>query len=98
MNSGRQNLTKSCSESNHNHCKQGLNPPRHDTSHYLTRSVMSMASTLKVGQTVKANTGKETHQGILRYIGAIKDGPPGTYCGIELPDATGKNDGSVKGQ
>lgn len=52
---------------------------------------------LKVGQTVKATTDKETHQGILRYIGTIKDGPPGTYCGIELPDATGKNDGSVRG-
>ncbi|KAK5318053.1 hypothetical protein LTR70_005537 [Exophiala xenobiotica] len=55
------------------------------------------SSTNTVGQTVKATTDKETHQGLLRYIGTIKDGPPGTYCGIELPDATGKNDGSVKG-
>ncbi|KAK5958246.1 hypothetical protein OHC33_000088 [Knufia fluminis] len=55
-------------------------------------------SRLRVGQTVKATTDKETHQGILRYVGAIKDGPPGTFCGIELPDATGKNDGSVRGQ
>lgn len=47
---------------------------------------------------MKATTDKESHQGILRYIGAIKDGPPGIYCGIELPEATGKNDGSVKGR
>lgn len=51
---------------------------------------------LRVGQNVKT-TSKEPYQGILRYIGPV-DGVLGTFCGIELSDATGKNDGSVKGK
>ncbi|KAK5087111.1 hypothetical protein LTR05_004282 [Lithohypha guttulata] len=52
---------------------------------------------LKIGQHVKS-TGKDPYHGILRYIGPIEGGPAGTYCGIELPEATGKNDGSAKGR
>ena len=51
---------------------------------------------LKVGQNVKS-TGKEAYQGILRYIGPVQ-GAPGIYCGIELPDSNGKNDGEAKGK
>lgn len=51
---------------------------------------------LRVGQNVKT-TSKEPYQGILRYIGPVDD-VAGTFCGIELPTATGKNDGKVKGK
>lgn len=35
--------------------------------------------------------------GTLRYIGQI-DGRPGIYCGIELDEPFGKNDGSINGK
>lgn len=49
---------------------------------------------VKTGQTVESKDGK---QGIVRYLGPIEAAPEGTWAGIELPDRTGKNDGSVKG-
>eukprot|EP00124_Ichthyophonus_hoferi_P000404 Ihof_evm14s14 gene=Ihof_evmTU14s14 len=52
------------------------------------------ASTIKLGSEVIAVGGK---RGILRYMGQTKFAP-GEWAGIELPDATGKNDGSVMGE
>jgi hypothetical protein len=49
---------------------------------------------IKVGQTVESKEGK---QGIVRYVGALEAAPEGLWVGIELPDRSGKNDGSVKG-
>lgn len=49
---------------------------------------------VKVGQTVESKEGK---QGIVRYIGPLEAAPGGTWVGLELPDRSGKNDGSVKG-
>lgn len=48
----------------------------------------------KVGQTVETTDGRKA---VIRYIGEI-NAAPGQFLGIELPDATGKNDGSVKGE
>ncbi|KAF2659349.1 hypothetical protein K491DRAFT_689219 [Lophiostoma macrostomum CBS 122681] len=48
----------------------------------------------KVGQTVETNDGRT---GVVRYIGEIHVSP-GQFLGIELPNAAGKNDGSVKGE
>lgn len=50
---------------------------------------------IKIGQTVESKEGK---QGIVRYIGSPEAAPPGTWVGIELPDQSGKNDGSLKGE
>lgn len=48
----------------------------------------------RVGQTVETST----HQhGIVKYIGTIHVSD-GIFLGIELPSATGKNDGSVRGE
>jgi dynactin 1 len=47
---------------------------------------------IKKDQTVQTADGR---QGIVRYIGDIH--VPGVWLGLELPDSTGKNDGSVKG-
>ncbi|KAJ9663052.1 hypothetical protein H2198_001044 [Neophaeococcomyces mojaviensis] len=49
---------------------------------------------LQVGSTVKTTTGIT---GVLRYVGPI-NAAPGVWCGLELSDASGKNDGSIKGQ
>ncbi|THW69203.1 hypothetical protein D6D25_01051 [Aureobasidium pullulans] len=53
-----------------------------------------MASlTLGVGQTIELNDGR---QAVVRFLGATGFAP-GEWVGVELDDATGKNDGSVKG-
>lgn len=47
----------------------------------------------KVGQTVQTLDGR---QGIIRYAGPLH--VAGDWFGLELPDNSGKNDGSVKGE
>ncbi len=47
---------------------------------------------IRKDQTVQTADGR---QGIVRYIGDLH--VPGVWLGLELPDSTGKNDGSVKG-
>lgn len=49
---------------------------------------------VKVGQTVLAQNGS---QGVVKYVGALHIAS-GEWVGLELPDSTGKNDGSVKGE
>lgn len=49
---------------------------------------------VKVGQTVESKDGK---QGIVRYSGPLEIAA-GQWLGLELPDQTGKNDGSVQGK
>jgi len=44
---------------------------------------------------VMSSTGSKT--GMLRYIG-VTDFAPGEWCGVELDDPVGKNDGSVQGR
>ncbi|KAF1941984.1 hypothetical protein EJ02DRAFT_454650 [Clathrospora elynae] len=51
-------------------------------------------TTLRIGQTVET-TGEQ--QGIVRYVGPIHVSD-GIFVGIELSTATGKNDGSVRGE
>ncbi|KAF2470669.1 uncharacterized protein BDR25DRAFT_169089, partial [Lindgomyces ingoldianus] len=45
---------------------------------------------LKVGQTIETSDGRK---GIIRFIGDVHVAP-GQFLGLELPNATGKNDGS----
>src|ERR1700761_1857177 len=49
---------------------------------------------VRVGQQVETQDGK---QGTIRYIGSLHVAS-GEWLGLELPDETGKNDGSVKGE
>jgi hypothetical protein len=53
------------------------------------------AEALRVGMRVKSKkTGKT---GYLRFLGPIEPLPKGFWCGVELDDASGRNDGEVKG-
>eukprot|EP01102_Stenamoeba_stenopodia_P022286 TRINITY_DN922_c0_g1_i2.p1 TRINITY_DN922_c0_g1~~TRINITY_DN922_c0_g1_i2.p1 ORF type:complete len:244 (-),score=59.51 TRINITY_DN922_c0_g1_i2:7-738(-) len=58
-------------------------------------------SWLVEGATAVAHRSVDGHniqqQGIVRYVGLI-DGMKGTFVGIELPTADGKNNGSVEGK
>jgi dynactin 1 len=49
---------------------------------------------LRAGQTVQTQDGR---QGVIRYMGQLHIAA-GEWLGLELPDNTGKNDGSVKGE
>jgi dynactin 1 len=49
---------------------------------------------LKLGQTVLSKDGR---QGVIRYLGNATFAT-GEWLGLELPDDTGKNDGSVNGE
>ncbi|KIW16189.1 hypothetical protein PV08_06240 [Exophiala spinifera] len=49
---------------------------------------------IKLGLTIVTQDGRE---GIVRYIGPLHIAA-GEWLGLELPDQSGKNDGSVKGQ
>ena len=50
--------------------------------------------TLKLGQSVQTQDGR---QGVVQYIGTLHIAA-GDWLGLELPDSSGKNDGSVKGE
>jgi dynactin 1 len=51
-------------------------------------------SEFRIGQTVETST---QQQGLVKYVGPIHVAE-GDWLGIELPTATGKNDGSVRGE
>ncbi|XP_050439202.1 CAP-Gly domain-containing linker protein 1-like isoform X3 [Adelges cooleyi] len=53
-------------------------------------------SELKVGDRVIISSGQGSKLGVLRYRGAAQFAP-GEWCGIELDDPLGKNNGSVEG-
>jgi dynactin 1 len=53
-----------------------------------------MALNPKEGQTIQTQDGRT---GIVRYAGPLHIAA-GDWLGLELPDDTGKNDGSVKGE
>lgn len=56
---------------------------------------MATPTARDVGQTVKFKTGNELVQGVLRYLGRV-DGQQGDWCGVELQEPKGKNNGTVK--
>lgn len=51
---------------------------------------------LTVGDRVIVSSGFGSRPGILRYLGETRFAP-GNWCGVELDEPTGKNDGSVDG-
>ncbi|KAH8298303.1 hypothetical protein KR018_001927, partial [Drosophila ironensis] len=51
---------------------------------------------LTVGDRVIVSSGFGSRPGLLRYLGETKFAP-GNWCGVELDEASGKNDGAVDG-
>ncbi|RMZ85019.1 hypothetical protein DV738_g273, partial [Chaetothyriales sp. CBS 135597] len=60
----------------------------------IKQAMMQRESRWLPGQTVQTKDGR---QGIVRYIGTLQIAS-GDWVGLELPDNSGKNDGSVKGE
>lgn len=52
---------------------------------------------LKLGERVIVSSSQGSKAGTLRYIG-VTEFAPGQWCGVELDDPIGKNDGSVEGK
>lgn len=53
-------------------------------------------SNLSVGDRVIVSSGMGSRAGILKYVGETKFAP-GNWCGVELDEPTGKNDGTIDG-
>ncbi|XP_076183086.1 cytoplasmic linker protein 190 isoform X2 [Ptiloglossa arizonensis] len=65
----------------------------------LNTSMTSLSSTvsqrdLKIGERVIVSSSQGSKTGVLRYLG-ITEFAPGEWCGVELDEPIGKNDGSV---
>lgn len=52
---------------------------------------------LKVGERVIVMSSMGSKAGVLRFIG-VTEFASGEWCGVELDDPIGKNDGSVDGK
>lgn len=53
-------------------------------------------SGLSIGDRVIVSSGMGSRAGILQYVGETKFAP-GNWCGVQLDEPTGKNDGTVDG-
>ncbi len=53
------------------------------------------AAALSVGMRIRSKKTKK--EGTIRFIGPIEPLPAGFWCGVELDDESGRNDGEVKG-
>lgn len=51
---------------------------------------------MSVGDRVIVSSGMGSRAGILQYIGETKFAP-GNWCGVQLDEPSGKNDGTVDG-
>ncbi|XP_060835752.1 CAP-Gly domain-containing linker protein 1-like isoform X2 [Rhopalosiphum padi] len=58
--------------------------------------IAKSSSDLKIGDRVIISSGQGSKLGVLRYRGATQFAP-GEWCGIELDDPLGKNNGTVEG-
>ncbi|KAL4113225.1 hypothetical protein QTP88_016886 [Uroleucon formosanum] len=58
--------------------------------------ISKSSSDLKIGDRVIISSGQGSKLGVLRYRGATQFAP-GEWCGIELDDPLGKNNGTVEG-
>lgn len=56
----------------------------------------SIESGLSIGDRVIVSSGMGSRAGILQYCGETKFAP-GNWCGVQLDEPTGKNDGTVDG-
>ncbi|XP_030564895.1 restin homolog isoform X9 [Drosophila novamexicana] len=62
----------------------------------MLRSPGTGKNGLTVGDRVIVSSGFGSRPGILRYLGETQFAP-GNWCGVELDEASGKNDGAVDG-
>lgn len=52
--------------------------------------------TMSIGDRVIVSSGMGSRAGILQYLGETKFAP-GNWCGVQLDEPSGKNDGTVDG-
>ncbi|XP_065663121.1 CAP-Gly domain-containing linker protein 1 isoform X5 [Hydra vulgaris] len=70
--------------------------PTENDSENLVRDIHTKEENLAVGDHVEISIGVGTQEGILQYIG-LTGFAKGTWCGVELKEPIGKNDGAVAG-
>lgn len=58
---------------------------------------MSQKGELKIGERVIVSSSQGSKAGVLRYLGTTEFAA-GEWCGVELDEPIGKNDGSVNGK
>uniref|UniRef100_A0A023EST1 Putative cytoskeleton-associated protein n=1 Tax=Aedes albopictus TaxID=7160 RepID=A0A023EST1_AEDAL len=77
--------------------RSGAVSPTHSVSSFISKSpAAGKAATLTVGDRVIVSSGFGSRPGILKYLGETQFAS-GTWCGVQLDEASGKNDGSVDG-
>ncbi|XP_052866456.1 restin homolog isoform X3 [Anopheles cruzii] len=78
--------------------RSGTVSPTHSVQSYASKSpaVAGKAASLNVGDRVIVSSGFGSRPGMLKYLGETKFAS-GTWCGVQLDDASGKNDGTVDG-
>uniref|UniRef100_T1DPP9 Putative cytoplasmic linker protein n=1 Tax=Anopheles aquasalis TaxID=42839 RepID=T1DPP9_ANOAQ len=78
--------------------RSGTVSPTHSVQSYASKSpaIAGKAASLNVGDRVIVSSGFGSRPGILKYLGETKFAS-GTWCGVQLDEASGKNDGTVDG-
>ncbi|XP_055300485.1 restin homolog isoform X11 [Sitodiplosis mosellana] len=74
--------------------RSGTVSPTRSVSSYVGKSPSK--TNLSVGDRVIVSSGMGSRAGILQYIGETKFAP-GNWCGVQLDEPSGKNDGTVDG-
>jgi len=59
-----------------------------------TKTCLFLENGMAVGDRVIVSSGFGSRPGILRYLGETQFAP-GNWCGVELDEPSGKNDGTV---
>lgn len=59
-------------------------------------TLIAEAATLSIGDRVIVSSGLGSRIGVLQYMGETKFAT-GTWCGVQLDEASGKNNGTVDG-
>ncbi|KFB52523.1 hypothetical protein ZHAS_00020771 [Anopheles sinensis] len=78
--------------------RSGTVSPTHSVQSYASKSpaIGGKAASLNVGDRVIVSSGFGSRPGILKYLGETQFAS-GTWCGVQLDEASGKNDGTVDG-
>ncbi|XP_049283527.1 restin homolog isoform X12 [Anopheles funestus] len=78
--------------------RSGTVSPTHSVQSYASKSpaMAGKAASLNVGDRVIVSSGFGSRPGILKFIGETQFAS-GTWCGVQLDEASGKNDGTVEG-
>ncbi|XP_058059639.1 restin homolog isoform X2 [Anopheles bellator] len=77
--------------------RSGTVSPTHSVQSYASKSpAVAGTASLNVGDRVIVSSGFGSRPGMLKYLGETKFAS-GTWCGVQLDDASGKNDGTVDG-